>query len=57
MAQNETPIILDETEQKIMNIIDAHRRSVSNRLRQSTFTPTRSLAIKNSELLKNSRIS
>lgn len=28
MAQNETPIILDETEQKIINIIDAHRDQI-----------------------------
>ena len=28
MAQNETPIILDETEQKIINIIDSHRDQI-----------------------------
>lgn len=28
MAQNETPIILDETEQKIINIIDTHRDQI-----------------------------
>ena len=28
MAQNEAPIILDETEQKIINIIDAHRDQI-----------------------------
>lgn len=28
MAQNEAPIILDETEQKIIDIIDAHRDQI-----------------------------
>ena len=28
MAQNETPIILDETEQKIIDIIDSHRDQI-----------------------------
>ena len=28
MAQNEAPIILDETEQKIINIIDSHRDQI-----------------------------
>ena len=30
MAQNEAPIILDETEQKIIDIIDAHRDQIIN---------------------------